>query len=697
VKPQHTGVFQPWQEQENQRRIIAQSSVPLDSNGGKLNQVDIPASMSHEETKSNRISISQDSQLQQDNNANQQRPSHGQNYARYGSAVYYPQYHPSNAFQVPYAHHPPQVPIPGYHHAHGYAVPVGATNPMVQIPAVVYKVAPIFQIDPNKSSHTSAPVHNNGIPSIEKNAERSPTPQARECSQNAKPMKKTMRHGPSKKHEMDTLLHPAAKKLDGYYLDDDAKLVEEDPLQIRPEDQFRNRVFNKFALPASATTGCNFRAIPLRSIGGIQDQIQGTKITCTCKGHANHMKKNRKSGCLILYCDCFATGEYCNDKCVCSAICFNTAAEHNVKPRTEAIVDNLQEDPDAFRYYNSTIAEQQKQYRRRSEKAEARATKLRKLGRSSAAASDNGSKTPSPKSKQSLEEIMKTIVVPTFTYDGTKSGIDDVDDIPPSDEVLRKQLQPSYYTVPLTLNDGSVLTGLSFAETHPRNRKPKKRLYHDLMLSPSMAVKLSSTKQGSHGRNRSLEIEKTVPTMQANEQITTEKISYQESEIQKTEEFFQAMRDELATTQNKNIPFTLFQTDFTSATKAVAALRAIEDDMKDIKKSVDAAKIHTMNCYCQKRMHVEYLPDEDDFSNVDKNFEARSASDKRDHGLQYKAERGSVDLSRDVAEESELKELTILAAQDTALFQELSRIIRRKARALCEARIKQEVAADADS
>jgi hypothetical protein len=403
------------------------------------------------------------------------------------------------------------------------------------------------------------------------------------------------------------------------------------------------------------------------------------------------VRNNRKSGCLILYCDCFATGEYCNDSCVCSANCFNNAAEHNVKPRTEAIVDNLQEDPDAFRYYNATIAEQQNYYRRRSEKAEARAMKLRKFDRSSAAASDSGSKTPSPKSKKSLEEIMKTIVVPIFTHDAKKSSMDEVDDIAPSDEVLRKQLQPSSYTVPMKLHDGSVLTGLSFSETHPRYRKPKKRLYHDLMLSPSMAVKLPNSKKGQHFQTSSPETGKTVTVMQANEQIKVEIICDQEEEIKKTEEFFQAIRDELATTQNKNIPFSLFQTDLTTATKAVAALRSIEDDIKDIKKSVDAAKIHIMNRYCRKRMHVEYLAGEEGYSNEDENFVTHLAPEK------LELERASAEPSLNAAEESELKELTILAAQDTALFQELSRIIRRKARALCEARIKRAVATDADT
>jgi hypothetical protein len=59
------------------------------------------------------------------------------------------------------------------------------------------------------------------------------------------------------------------------------------------------------------------------------------KRTCNCK----------RSNCLKLYCDCFASGEYCsNCNCIC---CYN-----NVKyelQRNEAIRSVLDKNPGAFR------------------------------------------------------------------------------------------------------------------------------------------------------------------------------------------------------------------------------------------------------------------------------------------------------------------------------------------------------------
>ncbi len=61
----------------------------------------------------------------------------------------------------------------------------------------------------------------------------------------------------------------------------------------------------------------------------------GGRRTCNCK----------RSNCLKLYCDCFASGEYCSN-CNCNC-CFNNV--ENESARTAAIRSILERNPGAFR------------------------------------------------------------------------------------------------------------------------------------------------------------------------------------------------------------------------------------------------------------------------------------------------------------------------------------------------------------
>ncbi len=74
----------------------------------------------------------------------------------------------------------------------------------------------------------------------------------------------------------------------------------------------------------------------LKEIGvrGLKKQKK-VKKSCNCKN----------SRCLKLYCDCFASGEYCGEHCKCIN-CFNQPSKETIKARAiQAILDR---NPSAF-------------------------------------------------------------------------------------------------------------------------------------------------------------------------------------------------------------------------------------------------------------------------------------------------------------------------------------------------------------
>jgi len=78
--------------------------------------------------------------------------------------------------------------------------------------------------------------------------------------------------------------------------------------------------------------------LPPRIIGGLRDQIERTK-QCNCK----------RSHCLKLYCECFASSINCAPSCNCVDCANNGDSDEHVKLRTEAIRTTLERNPHAFR------------------------------------------------------------------------------------------------------------------------------------------------------------------------------------------------------------------------------------------------------------------------------------------------------------------------------------------------------------
>ena len=77
------------------------------------------------------------------------------------------------------------------------------------------------------------------------------------------------------------------------------------------------------------------RQVPPHTIGQQVDQTPKRR-QCNCK----------RSNCLKLYCECFATGIYCAPTCNC-VLCYNNLA--NEKARREACESTLDRNPNAFR------------------------------------------------------------------------------------------------------------------------------------------------------------------------------------------------------------------------------------------------------------------------------------------------------------------------------------------------------------
>eukprot|EP00978_Attheya_sp_CCMP212_P012959 scaffold32329_cov43-Attheya_sp.AAC.2 len=77
--------------------------------------------------------------------------------------------------------------------------------------------------------------------------------------------------------------------------------------------------------------------LPSHTVGGLRDQIEKMK-QCNCK----------RSYCLKLYCECFASGIHCNALCNCAS-CRNNDIGKNTQHRTNAIIATLERNPHAFR------------------------------------------------------------------------------------------------------------------------------------------------------------------------------------------------------------------------------------------------------------------------------------------------------------------------------------------------------------
>jgi len=479
--------------------------------------------------------------------------------------------------------------------------------------------------------------------------------------------------------ENDDVFQPVAAQGDDYYLHNDEKLVEEDPLSP-PRNRFSEALTKQSVLPRASSL--RIHPVPTRSIGGIQDQVHATQASCICKGKttttgnkassSNNNRRRRKTGsaCLMLYCDCFALGSYCNAACHCAASCYNTASEPNVKPRTQAIVEALRHDPHAFRHIHYTTAEQQKSHR-------ARLT-----------------------NKASMEMSRNK---------RDKRG-DEQDDpaVKPPAVVLTLQLPPSYYTAPLKVHDEStILTGLSFSLTHPRHRKrkskssssgvggasvaskKKKHLYHDLMLSPSKNLHLED--KGASDAAGAAEV--LLPEHKLCKIGPTDCEVFWEDQTNLLNRVFELARNEVApstraqaaaaaassgTTENRPHPPT-------SEKMVQTLVPTLKEDIDGLKAVATAAKGDLMaRFFTENRLKV--------VGAGATGVACRYGAPGEEVAERLECPEELPPLvqptgSKTVSEEARLRELTIFAAQDTAILQETARIIRKTARELCERRI----------
>jgi hypothetical protein len=447
--------------------------------------------------------------------------------------------------------------------------------------------------------------------------------------------------------ESDFLLQPLAQKLDEYYLLDEGTLIEEDQMQAHQVGKFSMSMAKQAALPDAMSL--MFHPIPPRIVGGVQDRVHIKKISCNCKG-SKRSSSGSGSVCLKLYCDCFATGDYCSEKCKCHASCYNNAAESSVQPRTDAIVEVLKKDQSAFRHAHAKIAQLQKDRRIRLLKTEVKTTK-------SSLQNQSGNR-PS---------MATTLPKPADTKSVTNA---------PPVSVLTTQLQPSYYAVPLKVDNGSTaLTGLSFSLTHPRNRKKKTKGPKNASLGHKEGPRSTGNSGSAIRKGSEREITETPVE------------TFWKKENARTSAFFQAMRarEDPAQKPWSWHPFEETQKD------AAARFVTIKDDIEGVKTVVTAARIDIMaRFYQENRLKRGYAAETNEmdiqFPDRSKRNRSNMPDDEALILLQCDEALEPTESTFPSVDDAQLKETTILAAQDTALLQETSRIIRRMTRELCQRR-----------
>lgn len=108
-----------------------------------------------------------------------------------------------------------------------------------------------------------------------------------------------------------------------------------------------------FATRAKSPDLLSYKITPISShtIGAHHDQVYaGHTPSCNCRRPISRAVKSspeKAQVCLKLYCECFAYGALCTDRCACSSACFNNA-RHSVE-RAQAVASIMQEDPNGFR------------------------------------------------------------------------------------------------------------------------------------------------------------------------------------------------------------------------------------------------------------------------------------------------------------------------------------------------------------
>jgi hypothetical protein len=231
-------------------------------------------------------------------------------------------------------------------------------------------------------------------------------------------------------------------------------------------------------------------------------------------------------------------------------------------------------------------------------------------------------------------------------------------------------LPPSAFATPVQV-EGKLVQGLSFGRALPSQQgkagtngntysPSKRRLYHNLMLSPSkLGAKHDVSKKRKMKEGTELEADWNEDTGDVRE-------------------FFRIMRKQI---DNRTVGDTdEFSEEEATEARVRSVLEVVEDDIKNAEKVVEAAELDILTRlheHKRKPSQSNLEPMEDDDSADDD-----VAGLKCDETLTLSEETRPIDPA--------LKELTILAAQETALIREAARVIRRKARELCERRISKE-------
>jgi hypothetical protein len=231
-------------------------------------------------------------------------------------------------------------------------------------------------------------------------------------------------------------------------------------------------------------------------------------------------------------------------------------------------------------------------------------------------------------------------------------------------------LPPSAFATPVQV-EGKLVQGLSFGRALPsqgqgtngkEDSPSKRRLYHNLMLSPSkLGARQDISKKRKMAEGTELEADWHEDTGEVRE-------------------FFRIMRKQIDSRKVGDTVTDEFSEEEAAETRVRSVLAVVEDDLKNAEKVVEAAELDILTrLHEQKRKPSQsnLEPMEDDDSADDDVAEL-----KCDETLTLSEETRPIDPA--------LKELTILAAQETALIREAARVIRRKARELCERRILKE-------
>jgi hypothetical protein len=226
-------------------------------------------------------------------------------------------------------------------------------------------------------------------------------------------------------------------------------------------------------------------------------------------------------------------------------------------------------------------------------------------------------------------------------------------------------LPPSGFATPVRV-EGKIVQGLSFGRALPTERHGDKdsrasptsrRLYHNLMLSPSRV--------GARRKDLSME-----------NAVGTELETAWAKETGEVRDFFSFMREKIETRKQDEIEEHILQKDDPAEKRALSVLESVEEDVKNADRLIEAAELDILTRLRERKRRSSF-----------QDAELMSDEDSNEELADLKCSEEIMLPKTDRLNKPALKELTILAAQDTALLRETARIIRRKARELCEQRM----------